>query len=163
MNRRKNMMLTDINHIGLNVKDMEASVRFYRDVLGLEQLGEVVDQKDLRCRVQYMKVPDGAMVEFIEYYPDVTETSYADTVAGVIRHIAFTVERKEVLDALYAKLKKAQEMDFPNISFTAPAYLPYLDLDNLLVRDPNGIELEFCLKRTVGRYDWPQNLPETQR
>jgi lactoylglutathione lyase len=156
-------MLMDINHIGLNVKNMEASVRFYRDVLGLEQLGDVVDQKDLRCRVQYMKVPDGAMVEFIEYYPDVTEMSYTDTVAGVIRHIAFTVKERDVLDTLHEKLKKAKATDFPDISFTAPAYLPYLDLDNLLLRDPNGIELEFCLKRTVGRYDWPQDLPASAR
>jgi catechol 2,3-dioxygenase-like lactoylglutathione lyase family enzyme len=153
-------MLKDINHIGLNVKDMGASVRFYRDVLGLEQLGDVVDQKDLKCRVQYMKVPDGAMIEFIEYYPDATETSYTDTVAGVIRHVAFTVEDRSVLDSIHERLLDAKASDFPNITFTAPDYLPYLDLDNLLVRDPNGIELEFCLKRTVDRYDWPQNLPE---
>jgi lactoylglutathione lyase len=154
-------MLLDINHIGINVKDMQTSIRFYRDVLGLEQLGDTVDQKDLKCRVQYFKVPDGAMIELIDYYPEQTETSYADTVAGVIRHIAFTVASQAELEKLHSTFQKAKDTGFPDITFTEPDYLPYLDLDNLLVRDPNGIELEFCLKRTVDRYDWPQNLPET--
>jgi len=156
-------MLTDINHIGINVKDMQASIRFYRDVLGLEQLGNIVDQKDSCNRVQYMKVPGGAMIEFIEYYPESKQTSYDDTDAGVIRHIAFTVSSREDLRALYVRLQQAKAEGFSGITFTEPAYLPYLDLDNLLVRDPNGIELEFCLKRTIGRYDWPQDLPEKQR
>jgi catechol 2,3-dioxygenase-like lactoylglutathione lyase family enzyme len=153
-------MLLDINHIGLNVKDMRASILFYRDVLGLERLGDVVDQKDSRNRVQYFKVPDGAMIELIEYYPAGEGISYRDSDAGVIRHVAFTVSSREDLRALHERFQKAKEGDFPDISFTAPAYLPYLDLDNLLVRDPNGVELEFCLKRTVGRYDWPADLPE---
>lgn len=153
-------MLLDINHIGLNVKDMQASIRFYRDVLGLEQLGDIVDQKDSCNRVQYLKVPDGAMVELIEYYPEGQPTGYEDTNTGVIRHIAFSVNSREDLQALYERFQKAQA-DFPEITFTQPAYLPYLDLDNLLLRDPNGIELEFCLKRTVDRYSFPQNYPET--
>ncbi len=151
-------MIKDVNHIGINVCDMEASINFYGKVLGFEKLGGIVDQKDLKCRVQYMKAPDGVMIEFIEYYPDVEITTYKVTQAGVYRHIAFTVESKADYDFYLNKLNEAKNK-FPNIVVPEkPEYLPYLDLDVLLFHDPNGVEIELCLKRSVGRYDWPQDL-----
>lgn len=151
-------MIRDTNHIGINVKNMDASIRFYRDILGFQQLGGIVDQRDLHCRVQYMKIPDGVMVEFIEYYPEVCETCYEVTQAGVYRHIAFTVDKKEDLQEYHQKLIDAREA-FPEIKIAdQPEYLPYLDLDVLLFRDPNGVEIELCLKRAVDRYSWPIDL-----
>ncbi len=151
-------MIKDVNHIGINVRDMAASIGFYGEVLGFEQLGGIVDQKDLKCRVQYMKTPDGVMIEFIEYYPDVEVNAYKVTQAGVYRHIAFTVESKEDFVIYLNRLKEAKNK-FPNIIVPEkPEYLPYLDLDVLLFHDPNGVEIELCLKRTVDRYDWPQDL-----
>ena len=41
------MKLTHIEHIGIAVKDLDSSIRFYEDVLGLKcyAIEEVVDQR----------------------------------------------------------------------------------------------------------------------
>jgi hypothetical protein len=45
------------------------------------------------------------------------------------------------------KLRRAKEQNFPEIKYGTLEYLPYLDLDILLFRDPNGVEIELCRKR----------------
>ncbi len=155
---RRNKVL-DVNHIGLNVKNMVESIRFYEEVLGFERLGDVVDQKDLQCRVQYFKIPSGVMLELIEYYPDKKMVEYEVTDAGIYRHIAFTVGSHEDLEELWKELNEAKNTGFPSIELScSPDYLPYLDLELILIHDMNGVEIEFCRKRTVDRYDFPTDL-----
>ncbi len=151
--------IKDLNHIGLNVKYMEDSIRFYEEVLGFERLGTIVDQKDLLCRCQYFKMPGGAMLELIEYYPEKNEIDTGVTDAGIYRHIALTVAEKRDLEILWKRFVDAKSTNYPSIELCSPPdYLPYLDLDLILIKDMNGVEIEFCRKRTVDRYEFPDNL-----
>ncbi len=66
-----------IDHTAIVVKDTEASLRFYRDTLGMRQVGESenygVEQEHLnnvfgaRLRITALRAPSGPGVEFLEY------------------------------------------------------------------------------------------------
>lgn len=158
MNENKAYPIIDLNHIGINVKSIERSTKFYRDVLGFMQLGECIDQKESFCKCQYLKMPGGVILELIEYYPNKKYANLNMEDTGMYKHMAFTVEDRKSLELLKERFMKAKA-DFPEVELTfGPAYLPYLDLDLITIIDPNGVEIEFCRKRNIGRYDFPQNL-----
>lgn len=54
--------LKNINHITYNVKDKDAALRWYEDVLGLKQIPKMVDSDHL----YWLQLPSGAMVHIIE-------------------------------------------------------------------------------------------------
>ncbi len=72
-------MLSSIAHIGLTVSDLDRSVAFYRDVLGLSPLGEMVmggpetaqlfQREGCSARVGYLRTQDPAapLVELIQF------------------------------------------------------------------------------------------------
>src|SRR5690554_1501270 len=56
--QRRPQMLTEVNHIGIVVSDIDASLAFYRDELG----GEIIFQKprlDGTALITYLRVGDG--------------------------------------------------------------------------------------------------------
>lgn len=69
--------VTGFFHAGITVRDMEASLRFYRDGLGLEvHLDRVLDAEYLKAlldldfenlRAVYLTIPGGGFVELLEY------------------------------------------------------------------------------------------------
>lgn len=54
--------LKNINHITYNVKDKDAALRWYEDVLGLKQIPKMVNSDHL----YWLQLPSGAMVHIIE-------------------------------------------------------------------------------------------------
>lgn len=71
------MPVTGFFHAGITVRDMDASLAFYRDALGLhEQFDRVIDADYLRTvldlnfesiRAVYLDIPGGGTVELLEY------------------------------------------------------------------------------------------------
>ena len=71
------MPVTGFFHAGITVRDMDASLRFYRDALGLsEQFDRVIDADYLRTvldlpfesiRAVYLDLPGGGIIELLEY------------------------------------------------------------------------------------------------
>jgi lactoylglutathione lyase len=69
--------ITGFFHGGITVKDMDASLRFYRDGLGLEQeFDKILDGPYLNVvlgldhdsiRAVYLRIPGGGFVELLEY------------------------------------------------------------------------------------------------
>lgn len=69
--------VTGFFHAGITVRDMETSLRFYRDGLGLEQqFDRLLDADYLRAvlaldftaiRAVYLAIPGGGIVELLEY------------------------------------------------------------------------------------------------
>jgi len=51
-----------INHVGVAVRDRRESLKFYRDLLGLEVIPSMVDAKN----IVWMRALDGTMVHLIE-------------------------------------------------------------------------------------------------
>ncbi|MDO4621483.1 MAG: VOC family protein [Eubacteriales bacterium] len=120
-----------IDHITINVTDLEASEKFYSEVLGLKRLHDV-DMGD--HRLHYFELNDGAMLELIDYDDPAGELHPSVKTMGIYRHLAFSVED---VDAVYEKAKA-----YGAEIFAAPADVEKLNFRNILIRDPNGVELE---------------------
>ena len=70
-------MITGLNHSGLVVEDLEKSVHFYRDVIGLEvvrtidrdggPISEVVGYENTHLKGAMLSLNDGHVIELIQY------------------------------------------------------------------------------------------------
>ena len=117
-------MIKDIRHTGIVVKDLESSLHFYRDLLGLqivkkmEETGDYIDNISLLKKVQVttvkMSSPSGQMVELLKYNSHPEEQKIRELCEIGISHIAFTVEN---LDIEYKRLKDK------GINFNSPPQL----------------------------------------
>lgn len=59
-------MITGTGHVALRVSDVERSLRFYRDQLGLEEAFRL--ERDGKLWLVYVKLPDGTFVELFPGY-----------------------------------------------------------------------------------------------
>ena len=138
-------MLTEVRHIGIVVKNIENSLKFYRDLLGLQiqrtmnESGEYIDNmlgfKDVKVKTVKMSAPNGlTLVELLEFdAPKGRDLSNQISDLGA-SHVAFTVSN---IDEMYKKLKQS------GIKFNAP---PQLTPDGYakvtFCFDPDGTPVE---------------------
>lgn len=97
-------MTNKINHIGIAVKNLENSIPFYRDQLGMTFEGseEVVEQK---VRVAFLKVGD-SRIELLEpTSPDSPVAKFLEKNGEGIHHMAYEVAD---ISAALAELKKKE-------------------------------------------------------
>ena len=59
-------MVKGLSHIAIRTRDLDESLRFYREVLGLEEAFRLRDE-DGRTRIVYLWIAPG---QFIELFPD---------------------------------------------------------------------------------------------
>lgn len=128
------MNIQKIEHVSINVVDIEKTVDFYGRILGLEQL-ETVDCGEFD--ITYFALPDGSRLELFDYHGQNRMQPHEESDAG-LRHIAFQVTD---VASHEAQLRAAG----------VPITLSTCDLANLGARvllflDPNGVTLEFCEK-----------------
>lgn len=102
-----NMKALKVDHIGIAVKDLEASISFYRDILGLEMAGsEVVEEQ--KVKVAFFPVGD-TEVELLESTSeDGPIAKFIEKNGEGIQHIAFKVENIE--EAIEYMLSKGMKM-----------------------------------------------------
>ena len=80
-----------INHVCIAVEDIEASMRFYRDVFGVQQ-GEVVEVADQGVRAALLRV-GGSQLEFIQPTdPTGSVAKFIQRRGETVHHICFEVE-----------------------------------------------------------------------
>lgn len=91
----------EIEHIGLRVKDVQRSFRFYKQIFGCELMESYQDE-----RVEIIFAQCGKNV--LEFIRD--KGGMPDRTAGVIDHLAFRVEQLE------AYINKLAELQVPFIS-----------------------------------------------
>ena len=109
-------MIKSLGHVGLGVSNMERSLEFYRDYLGMEvlmelniaddRIGKVIGIKDAACQIAHLQLGD-AVLELFEYSsPEgkniANNTRQCDH--GLI-HIGFEV------DDFHTHIKQLEEMD----------------------------------------------------
>ena len=58
----ENIRLKNINHITYNVRDKEAALQWYQDILGVGQIPKMVNGDHLYS----LQIPSGAMIHIIE-------------------------------------------------------------------------------------------------
>ncbi|MGE5627854.1 MAG: VOC family protein [Solirubrobacterales bacterium] len=115
----------NIAHIGVVVKDLETSKKFYSEVLGLK---ECRSHEDERLKIAFMDSGNG-IIELIQYTAEGLERT-----SGVVDHIAFKVtDIEESVD----KLKNAGV----KLIFDAPK--PFEEGKIFFFYGPDGERLEF--------------------
>ncbi len=137
-------MIKGIRHTGIVVNDLEASLYFYRDLLGLkiikkmEESGDYIDNclrlDGVRVTTLKMESLNGQMIELLKYRSHPEEQKVRKINGIGISHIAFNVDN---LDKEYRRLKKA------GVSFHAP---PQMSPDGYakvtFCMDPEGTYIE---------------------
>ncbi len=108
-------MFQSVAHIGFTVSDLEQSVAFYRDVLGLSYLGEMkmsgpetaalFQRQGCEARVAYLQSSDqqAPLVELIQFTDRVAESNTPSLFKTSISELCFTTQD---IDAEYAQLKE---------------------------------------------------------
>ena len=145
-------MTGQIYHVGLTVSDMERSVSFYRDILGLKYLGEILmegsetdamfGRKNSRARVAYLNgsdEPGMPPVELIQFTDSDVRTVPSDLFRSSISELCFYTDD---IDRTYKTLKgknvecisAPQDFDFTEGGFGKSRAFYF--------KDPDGIILE---------------------
>ena len=133
-----------IRHIGVVVENLDKTLHFYRDILGLKvkremiEAGEYIDNfsalKGVKVKTIKMSADDGNLIELLYYESHPRKSANRDICERGYSHIAFTVEN---LDAEYDRLKKV------GIKFNCiPQISPDGKAKVAFCRDPEGNFIE---------------------
>lgn len=145
-------MVERIYHVGLTVSDLDRSIAFYRDILGLEFQGEIFmageetdrlfRMKDTKARVAYLnasKAIEAPPIELIQFVDNKVKKAKGNLFTTSISEVCFyTDDIERVYNSLIEKhvecLSEPQYFDFrANESGESRAFY---------FRDPDGIVLE---------------------
>ncbi len=101
------MKALKVDHIGIAVKDLEASIAFYGDILGLEMSGsEVVEEQ--KVKVAFFPVGDTEIELLESTSEDGPIAKFIEKNGEGVQHIAFKVENIE--EAIEYMLSKGMKM-----------------------------------------------------
>lgn len=126
------MQIKGIEHVSINVADMDASVEFYGHTLGFERLQTVPEDG---FAITYFALPGGRRLELFDYRGENPRAPHGETDVG-LRHLAFEV------DGVAGAERELRGRGVPIVLPTTD--LPELGVRVLLFEDPNGVTLEFC-------------------
>lgn len=148
-----------VNHLNIVVSDMERSLAFYVNLLGMritfeteltgEWIDTVVGLKGAFARCVFVQpTGGGCRIELLEYKTPLGSSAGINTIANTLglRHLALDVDN---LDATYERLTAA---GVPAIS--SPVTVPFRIVDGIQKRlcylqDPDGVIVEICEHLTV--------------
>ncbi len=140
-------MIINVNHTSFTVSDLDRSISFYRNLLGLELISltgrdpafseKVTGIPGASLKIAYLQAP-GHRLELIQYLSPSGEKLDCRTNNIGSAHLAFNVDN---LPALYADLK-AKGVQFKSEPLEVPAG-PNKGTMAVYFTDPDGITLEF--------------------
>ena len=131
------MKPSHIEHIGIAVKNLDESIKFYKNILGLEcyNIEEVKDQK---VKTAFFQVGD-TKIELLESTdPDGPIGKFVEKKGEGIHHVAYAVENIE------EKLKMAEENGVRLIDKEPRKGAEGLDIAFLHPKSTNGVLTELC-------------------
>lgn len=145
-------MVGRIYHVGLTVSDLDRSVIFYRDILGLEFQGEILmvgeetdkmfHKKNCKARVAYLngsKNMETPPVELIQFVDDAVNNVQSDLFTTSISELCFYTDDidlvyKNLIENNIECLSEPQYFDFTAQGFGKSKAFYF--------KDPDGIILE---------------------
>lgn len=132
-----------INHVCIAVEDIESSMRFYRDVFGVQQ-GEVVEIADQGVRAALLRV-GGSQLEFIQPTdPTGSVAKFIQRRGETVHHICFEVED------LPGALRRLDEQDIAVIDETPRDGLSG-QIGFIHPKSTNGVLIELVDQRAARR------------
>jgi catechol 2,3-dioxygenase-like lactoylglutathione lyase family enzyme len=131
------MKYSGINHVALATNNMDRTIRFWRDLLGLRLIAGISDHG---TRQYFFEITKNVMVSFFEW-PDVEPVQDKDAGRPVkgpfaFDHICFEVEGPNELWALKDRLEAADVW--------VTEVMDNGFIHSMFATDPNNIQLEFC-------------------
>ena len=139
-------MILNTRHTGIVVRDLNKSLRFYIDLLGLSIWKRITEEGDFidkvvalpGAKIEWVKLkaPDNSLVELIEYHshPATKKIENSDSNTLGCSHIAFTVEN---LERLYGQL-----CEHGVHCNSCPQLSPDGKVKVLYCHDPDGVIVE---------------------
>jgi glyoxylase I family protein len=129
-----NLIIRRIDHIAINVLNIERSIDFYTRILGFEQL-QTIDCGDFD--ITYIALSSGSRLELFDYHAKNISKPRDESDVG-LRHLAFEVDDVSSQE----RYLRSEEVDI----ILPTCDLPHLGVRVLLCRDPDGVTIEFCQK-----------------
>ena len=129
------MKVLNIDHIAINVSDLEKTKEFYRDIMGLDECG-FIHMGD--HTLTYFQLTANCRLELIHYLESKQIAHVSETDLNMYRHLCLETND---LEALFCICKKYQIQIRKE-----PSYVEKLSCKNMLIVDPNGVELEIIEK-----------------
>jgi len=133
------MNISHIEHIGIAVENLEESITYYQDILGLKcyAVEEVIDQK---VKTAFFMVGE-TKIELLESTsPDGPIGKYISNKGPGMHHIAFAVKNTD------EALKKAEEKGVRLVDKVSRKGAEGLNIGFLHPKSTNGVLTEFCSK-----------------
>ncbi|MBA4371948.1 MAG: VOC family protein [Thermodesulfovibrio sp.] len=127
---------TGVNHLAMVTGDMDSTIRYWRDLLGMRLIAGLGDPG---YRHYFFEISEHDMIAFFEW-PDVSpveEKEHGRRVSGRIAfdHVSFGVEAKEMLLELKDRIDAA--------GFWVSEVIDHGFIHSVYTFDPNGIPIEF--------------------
>ncbi len=146
-------MIRSLHHTGLTVSDLERSLRFYRDALGLEvvmqqekeggYLAEITGYPGAHVRMAHLEAPVGGhRIELFEYVTPPGDPVPREPCDVGVTHVCL------VVDDIHEAYRRA--VDAGATAVSAPVLIDTganAGAWGLYVRDPDGIMLELFQAR----------------
>ena len=129
------MKFSGLDHITVNVKNLEQSEKFYGDLLGIEKTG-FIDMGD--HTLTYFRLPREVRLELIDYADKAAAGDIKETDTGIYRHFCLVTDS---LSELYDSCKEKGVF-----VRKTPSYVEKLKAHTMLITDPNGVEIEIIQK-----------------
>ena len=142
-------MIGNIMHVGITVTDLDRSIAFYRDVLGLQFAGQLLMEgpeteklfrkPDCRAKVAYLHGGKPPMVELIQFVPSDVRQVPGDLFMTSISELCLETDDIEetcsrLRQAGVELLSAPQPFDFTESGFGKSKAVYF--------RDPDGVILE---------------------
>lgn len=134
------MRPTHIEHIGIAVKDLEESIKYYENILGLKCYA-VEEVKDQKVKTAFFMVGQTKLELLQSTSDDGPIAKFIEKKGEGIHHLAFAV------NGIESALKEAEEKGIQLIDKTPRKGAEGLDIAFLHPKSTNGVLTELCEKK----------------
>jgi glyoxylase I family protein len=136
-------MIRGLHHLGLTVRDVDASAAWYEEVLGFRRVGEFTAPDGARRKVFLRH--DGLQARLgLTQHRHGSQQPFDETRPG-LDHLAFAVSDRQELDTWVTRLGNAQVAHSPVMAANS---IPGATL--VVFRDPDNIQLELFAEPLAG-------------
>lgn len=131
------MKLEKVEHIGIAVKNLEESIKFYEEILGLKCYA-IEEVKDQKVRTAFLQVGE-TKIELLEStQPDGPIAKFIEKRGEGIHHIAFNT------DDIKSSMKELKEKNIKLIDEEPRSGAENLDIAFIHPKSSNGVLIEIC-------------------